>query len=93
MALTESLATFLDDFGVTVTSGSVTALGILDTPTDEVLGGMVLSSDYQLTVRTSELGAVQDGATVTVGGVAYTARRDAMPISDGTFSVLHLSKN
>ena len=92
MALTETLGTFLEDFGLSVTSGAVTALGILDSPTEEVLGGMVISTDYALKVRTSELGAVQDGATVTVAGVDYTARRDATPIDDGVFSVIHLSK-
>jgi hypothetical protein len=49
MALTEDLGIFLDDFGVSCTAGAVTALGILDMPTQVLAGDMVLSTDYTLT--------------------------------------------
>jgi hypothetical protein len=53
MAFTEDLDVFLADFGVSCTAGAVTAKGILDMPSQIVSDGMVLSTDYTLTARTS----------------------------------------
>jgi hypothetical protein len=94
MAIAEDLGVFLEDFGVTVVTNSGTFLGIFDSPTDEAIaGGMVLSNDYMLTGSTEELGSLQDGASITVAGVAYTVRQDPTLISDGMFCMLRLSKN
>jgi hypothetical protein len=46
MALTEDLGMFLADFGVTCVAGAVTANGILDTPSQVISDGMVLTTDY-----------------------------------------------
>lgn len=88
---TESPAAFLNDFGVTVTDGTTTGKGILDMPGEIIAGGMVLTTDYQLTVRTSEFGSKQYQDALTVGGVAYTVKECRM-IDDGTFSTIFLSK-
>lgn len=91
MALTEDLSLFLSDFGVTVTSGAVSGMGILDMPSQIVADGMVLTTDYKLTVRTSEFGGLIYGAGVTVDGVNYQVR-EAMKIDDGQFTELMLTR-
>lgn len=91
MALTEDLSLFLSDFGVTVTSGAVSGMGILDMPSQIVADGMVLTTDYKLTVRTSEFGGLIYGAAVTVDGVNYQVR-EAMKIDDGQFTELMLTR-
>jgi hypothetical protein len=82
---------FLADFGVTVTSGAVSGMGILDMPSQVVADGMVLTTDYRLTVRTSEFGGLIYGAGVTVDGVNYQVR-EAMKIDDGQFTELMLTR-
>jgi len=82
---------FLADFGVTVTSGAVSGMGILDMPSQIVADGMVLTTDYRLTVRTSEFGGLIYGAAVTADGVNYQVR-EAMKIDDGQFTELMLTR-
>jgi len=84
MALTEDLDVFLADFGVSCTSGSTTANGILDMPSQVVSDGMVLTTDYTLTARASNFGSLIRGASITVDGTAYTVR-ETMLIDDGKF--------
>lgn len=91
MAFTEDLSLFLSDFGVTVTSGGVTGSGILDMPTQVVADGMVLTTEYRLTAKTSEFGGLLYGAAITVDGVNYQVR-EAMKIDDGQFSELMLTR-
>ncbi len=91
MALTEDLGIFLDDFGVSCTAGAVTALGILDMPSQVLAGEMVLSTDYTLTAKASDFGALIRGDSITVDGTAYTVR-EAMLIDDGRFVQLGLQK-
>jgi hypothetical protein len=91
MTLTEDLSLFLADFGVTVTSGAVTGLGILDMPGQVVAGEMIITTDYRLTAKTSEFGGLIYGAAVTVDGINYQVR-DAMKIDDGEFTELMLMR-
>lgn len=91
MALTEDLSMFLADFGVTVTSGAVSGMGILDMPSEVVADGMVLTTDYKVTVRTSEFGGLIYGAGVTVDGVTYQVR-EALKVDDGNFTELMLTR-
>lgn len=89
--ITEDLDLFLEDFGVTCTSGAVTALGILDMPSQVVADGMVLTTDYKLTVRTADFGGLKYGDTINVDGSSYQVR-EAMRIDDGAFTDLMLTK-
>jgi hypothetical protein len=91
MALNEDLGVFLEDFGVTVTSGAVSGLGILDMPGQVIAGEMIITTDYRLTVLTSEFGGLIYGAAVTVGGVNYQVR-EALKIDDGEFTELMLTR-
>jgi hypothetical protein len=91
MAFTEDLDLFLADFGVPVTSGNVTGIGILDMPSEIVADGVVLTTDYKVTVKTSQFGGLLYGAPVTVDGVNYQVR-EAMKVDDGSFTDLMLTK-
>jgi hypothetical protein len=91
MAITEDLDIFLADFGVSCTAGAVTANGILDMPSQILSDGMVLSTDYTLTARTSNFGSLIRGNAITVDTVAYTVR-ETMLIDDGKFVQIALQK-
>lgn len=91
MAFTEDLDLFLADFGVAVTAGAVSGVGILDMPSEIVADGVVLSTDYKLTCKTSLFGALVYGDTVTVDSVNYTVR-EVMRLDDGAFCDLMLMR-
>lgn len=87
----EDLTLFLQDFGQSCTAGGVTALGILDMPSQIVSGDMVLSTDYALTCRTADFGGLVYGDPITVGGVAYQVR-EVRRLDDGLFCEVALTR-
>ena len=89
--INDSLDLFLQDFGVPVISGNVTGLGILDMPGQIVADGMVVNTDYRLTVRTDQFGGLLYGDAVTVNGILYEVR-EALMLDDGSFTDLMLAK-
>lgn len=89
--MTEDLSVFLNDFGVSCVSGAVTALGILDMPSQIVADGMVLTTDYTLTAKASDFGTLKYDTAITVAGVAYTVR-DTKFVDDGKFVEIALQK-
>ena len=91
MAFTEDLSIFLADFGATCTSGATTALGILDMPSQVISDGMVLSTDFTLTAKATDFGALIRGAAITVDSVGYTVR-ETMLVDDGKFVQIALQK-
>ena len=91
MAFSEDQTVFLNDFGVSCTAGAITALGILDMPTQVLAGEMVLSTDYTLTARTADFGGLVYGDGMTVDGVAYQVR-EVRRIDDGMFVEIALSR-
>jgi hypothetical protein len=90
--LSDDTSLFLHDFGVTVTAGAVSGLGILDMPSEVIIDGQVLSTEYTLTCETSKFGSLLYGSAITVNGAAYTVRAAAL-VSDGVFTQLSLQKN
>ena len=92
MALTENLDAFLADFGVSVTAGAVSALGILDMPMEVIAGDQVLSTDYTLTAKAADFGDLQYGSQVNVNGVPYTVRETRL-IDDGSFCQIGLMRS
>ena len=82
---------FLNDFGVTVSDGTVTGKGVLDMPGEIIAGGMVLTTDYHVTVRADQFGSKKYGDPLTVNGVAYTVK-ECRPQDDGVFAIIYLSK-
>jgi len=91
MAISEDLTVFLNDFGVSCTAGAVSALGILDMPSQVLAGDMVLSTDYMLTARFADFGGLQYGDPITVAGVNYQVR-ETRQIDDGAFVEIGLQK-
>lgn len=91
MALLEDATIFLQDFGVTVDSGLVAGLGVLDMPTEVMLNDMVLSTDYSLRCETSKFGSLSYGAPLIVDGEMYSVR-EVRKVDDGTFCLVSLTK-
>ena len=91
LALSDDLSAFLADFGVTVTSGAMVTTGILDLPTHVIESGMVLTTEYQLTAKASELGGLSYGDQLTVDGQNYQVR-DVRTIDDGAFVEISMMK-
>jgi|GEM_PF-892086 len=82
MALSEDLTVFLEDFGVSCTAGAISALGILDMPSQIISGDMVLSTDYSLTARAADFGGLLYGDGITVDGINYQVR-EVRKLDDG----------
>ena len=59
MAFTEDLSTFFGDFSEDVFYDNVTYKGILEQPDEIVADDRVLTTDYQLTVKTTDLGSLE----------------------------------
>lgn len=91
MALSEDLSVFLSDFGVSVTAGAISGVGVLDMPGQVLAGGMVLSTDYTLTCKTADFGGLFYGDGITVGSVNYQVR-EVRKLDDGAFVEITLSK-
>ena len=93
MTFNEDLSVFLNvnEFAVPVTAGSISGLGILDTPSDIIADGVVLTTDYMLTCEASKFGNLTYGAGVTVDGYPYTVRNVSL-LDDGSFCQLMLQR-
>tara|TARA_B100000902_G_scaffold363704_1_gene383126 strand:+ start:34 stop:312 length:279 start_codon:yes stop_codon:yes gene_type:complete len=92
MAFTEDLDVFFSDFNDTVVYSSATYKGILEQPDEMVADGVVMTTDYMLTAKTSDLGALIFDAALTVNGTAYKVR-STRKIDDGSLCILSLMKN
>jgi hypothetical protein len=90
--LSEDLDLFLNDFGVSVTAGAISTLGILDAPSVELFGGEALMEDYQVTVRTDELGTLLYGDIITVDGATYRVK-EPRQLVDSRFTALLLERD
>lgn len=82
MAFTENLEVFLADFGVSCSAGAVSALGILDMPSQVISDGLVLTTDYTLTAKASDFGDLLHGNSIVVDGDLY-AVREVLLLDDG----------
>ena len=91
----EDLDGFLADHGVPCTAGGFAFTGMLDAPGEVITVGIqdVVSNDYQLTVTTATIGAaaIRYGTAISVAGVSYMAKV-VVPVDDGAFSSIHLSR-
>lgn len=91
MDTSADLDAFLADMSVSVVVGSVTGKGILDSPSTVVSDGLVLSTDYTLTIRSDVFGTLINGNSIQVDGVNYIVR-DVQAIDDGSFQLVGMSK-
>ena len=89
MAFTEDLDTYFADFTDTVVYSGTTYKGILDQPDEIVADDRVLTTDYQLTAKTSDLGAVLYDSTLSVDSVSYKVR-SVRKIDDGSLCIVCL---
>ena len=94
MAFTEDLSVFLNTggFGVPVTAGAVSGVGILDVNSELILGGEAVMIDYLLTVSTATFGHLGYGDLVDVDGVTYKAEQQPIRFDDGAFCRVPLAK-
>ena len=69
MAFTEDIDIFFGDFSDNVAYQGVIYKGILEQPDEIVADGLVMTTDYELTAKTSELGSLvfDDVLKVNVG--------------------------
>ena len=92
MAFTEDLDIFLADFGDTVEYLGVNYKGILEQPDEIVADGLVMTTDYELTAKTSELGGLVFDNILKINGDKYKVR-SARKIDDGSFCLVSLTKD
>ena len=90
--LTNDLDIFFDNpFGVSATSGDTTAKVLLDQPSQVLAGDMVLTTDFQITAKTSDFGTLLAGADIEVDSVDYTVRETRL-VGDGLLCEISLQK-
>jgi len=94
MAFVEDLAAFLDldGFGVPVTAGAVSGVGVLDQNSEMILGGEITVIDLLLTVPTATFGSLSYGDLVTVDGTSYKVETQPQRFDDGSFCRVPLVK-
>lgn len=90
----DDLSAFLDleGFGVPVTAGATSGVGILDVDSEVVMGGEVVMIDYLLTVPTQLFGGLNYGDSITVDGNNYKAEQQPMLFDDGALCRVPLAK-
>lgn len=89
MTIDTDLDLFFSFGASSVTAGAVSGLGLLMMPGEIIADGMVLTTDYELTVKTSQFGNLQYGTGIVVDAVPYTVR-NVKPIDDGRLSVVQM---
>jgi len=89
--ITEDLDVFLSDFGVSITAGAVSGVGILDMPGESVMGDMVISTGYRVICRADSFGWLSYGGLINADGQAYRVQELKL-ISDGRFCSIELEK-
>lgn len=90
---TESLDTYLKDFGVEVISGNNIFKGILDMPDEVVTSeGLLISTEFQLVAKTEDVSSLGTGSVLTIDDVNYIARTKPKKFDDGRFSRVFLSE-
>lgn len=92
--MTEDLAAFLADFGVTCVANGVTFSAIFDMPDSEfsIGNGSMQSREYKITYQTTAV-TLKSTDAVMVNGTAYFVRSYPNTIDDGVWSEAMLSKS
>ncbi|OGS01539.1 MAG: hypothetical protein A2V88_02625 [Elusimicrobia bacterium RBG_16_66_12] len=77
------------EFGVSITIGANTVLGLVDRTPDEILSGAgahSVGTRVEVTVKTGALPGIVPGAAVTVDGAALKVRDVQLAGKDGAFT-------
>ena len=91
MAFTEDINTFFGDFSESVLYKNATYKGILEQPDEIVADDRVLTTDYELTVKNSDLGTLAFDTEIDVSNVTYKVR-NIRKVDDGTLCKISLTK-
>lgn len=93
MPFAEDKSAFLSvaEFASAASWNGVSANGLLDMPTEDVLGGRATSNEYEFTMRADEWVGISRGAQITIGDTTYRLREDPRLIDDGAFKKLMLT--
>lgn len=89
MTIDADLDVFFSFGASSVSAGAVSGLGLLMMPGEIIADGMVMTTDYELTVKTSEFGDLEYGAGIVVDAVPYTVR-NVKPVDDGRLSIVQM---
>jgi hypothetical protein len=92
MAFVEELDVFFSDFADEVIYDNDTYIGQLDQPDEVIVDGRILTTEYELLVKTSDFSTIVFDKTIQVNGEEYSVRT-MMKIDDGKFSKIMLSKD
>tara|TARA_Y100000114_G_scaffold83887_1_gene77448 strand:+ start:78 stop:362 length:285 start_codon:yes stop_codon:yes gene_type:complete len=91
MPFTEDLDTFFIDFKDSVIYDNAEYIAFLDQPDEMIADGVVVSTDYELTGKTSDFGLVEYEDKIVVNDEDYTVR-SVRKIDDGSMCIVSLSK-
>tara|TARA_R100000482_G_scaffold59967_1_gene21864 strand:- start:31 stop:309 length:279 start_codon:yes stop_codon:yes gene_type:complete len=91
MAFSEDLNTFFSDFSVNVIYEGEKYVGILEQPDEIIADGVVLTTDYELTAKNSDLGTVTFDKELEIEELKYKVR-NVRKIDDGTLCKISLTK-
>ena len=91
MPFTEDLDTFFIDFRDSVIYDNAEYIAFLDRPDEMIADGVVVSTDYELTGKTSDFGLVEYEDKIVVNDEDYTVR-SVRKIDDGSMCIVSLSK-
>ena len=91
MAFTENLDNFFTDFGNSVVSSGINYKGILEQPDELIADGVVLTTDYELIAKNSELGSLAFDSQIKIDNNSYKVR-NVRKIDDGILCKISLTK-
>lgn len=82
----------LADFGVSVTAGAISGIGMLDQNSQISLQGQVIMVNYALTCRTDLFGSLQHGSALTIAGEVFKVDHEPIRFADGMYCVIPLER-
>tara|TARA_Y100001937_G_C7045756_1_gene296735 strand:+ start:38 stop:316 length:279 start_codon:yes stop_codon:yes gene_type:complete len=91
MTFIEDTTPFFEHFTDKVSFNGVIYKGILNQPDEMIADGLVMTTDYELTVKTSELGGLVFDNKINVADEKYKVR-STRKIDDGLLSIVSLIK-
>ena len=91
MPFTEDLDTFFIDFKDSVIYDNAEYIAFLDQPDEMIADGVVLTTDYELTGKTSDFGSILFDEVIQVNDEDYKVR-SVRKIDDGSLCKVSLTK-
>ena len=91
MPFTEDLDTFFIDFKDSVIYDNAEYIAFLDKPDEMIADGVVLTTDYELTGKTSDFGSILFDEVIQVNDEDYKVR-SVRKIDDGSLCKVSLTK-